>query len=141
MPAFSMRIVGRMVEHSVSYTEAEVQMLKLSIPRRTGLLALFAFAAVICLAAPLSAHHGWGGYHTEEFELSGTLETAVSTAGPHATTKMRTADGKVWDIVLAPGGRTVSAGLKEDVIPVGSKVTVHGIVTGIPTSSRSRRSD
>ncbi len=101
-------------------------MLKVSMPRSAGVLAFFALAAVISLAAPLSAHHGWGGYHTEEFELSGTLETPVSTSGPHATTKVRTTDGKVWDVVLAPGGRTVSAGLKEGVIPVGSKVTVHG---------------
>ena len=100
-------------------------MRKVSIPRTAGVLAFFALA-VIGLAAPLSAHHGWGGYHTEEFELAGTLETPVSVAGPHATTKVRSADGKVWDVVLAPGGRTVSAGLKEGVIPVGSKVTVHG---------------
>jgi hypothetical protein len=101
-------------------------MRKVSMPRSAGVLALFALAAVITLAAPLSAHHGWGGYHTEEFEVSGTLETPVSTSGPHATTKVRTTDGKVWDVVLAPGGRTVSAGLKEGVIPVGSTVTVHG---------------
>ena len=101
-------------------------MLKRSISRGAGALAFFALVAVIALAARVGAHHGWGGYHNEEFELSGTLETPVSVNGPHATTKMRSADGKVWDIVLAPGGRTVSAGLKEGVIPVGSKVTVHG---------------
>ena len=95
----------------------------LLIPRGVGVIA--AVMALLYLV-PVSAHHGWGGYHTEEFELSGTLETPVSTAGPHATTKVRSADGKVWDVVLAPGGRTVSAGLKEGVIPVGSKITVHG---------------
>lgn len=93
--------------------------------RKVGLFVFLTLVAVICLA-PVSAHHGWGGYHSEGSELTGTLETPVSTAGPHATTKLRTADGKVWDVVLAPGGRTVSAGLKEGVIPVGSKVTVHG---------------
>ena len=94
---------------------------------RIGMLAGGLIVAIVLLSSSsLSAHHGWGGYHTEEFELSGTLETPVSTAGPHATTKLRSADGKVWDVVLAPGGRTVSAGLKEGVIPVGSKVTVHG---------------
>ena len=98
-------------------------MHKLLIPRGVGVIA--AVMALLYLV-PVSAHHGWGGYHTEEFELSGTLETPVSTAGPHATTKVRSADGKVWDVVLAPGGRTVSAGLKEGVIPVGSKITVHG---------------
>lgn len=86
-----------------------------------GLFALLALATT-----PLSAHHGWGGYLGEEFELTGTLETAVSTSGPHATAKMRTADGKVWDVVLAPGGRTERAGLKEGIIPLGAKVTAHG---------------
>ena len=99
-------------------------MHKLLIPRGVGVIAAAVMALVYLV--PVSAHHGWGGYHNEEFELSGTLVTAVRTAGPHATTKLRSADGKVWDVVLAPGGRTVSAGLKEGVIPVGSKVTVHG---------------
>jgi hypothetical protein len=40
--------------------------------------------------------------------------------------KIKTADGKVWDITLAPPYRTSSAGLKQDTIPVGSMVTVHG---------------
>jgi hypothetical protein len=88
-------------------------------------LALFALGIALS-GAPVMAHHGWGGYHTEQFEISGTLETAVSTSGPHATAKLRAADGKVWDVVLAPGGRTQSAGLKEGIIPVGAKVTASG---------------
>jgi hypothetical protein len=36
------------------------------------------------------------------------------------------ADGQVWDVVLAPPARTEQAGLKEGMIPVGSKVSVHG---------------
>src|SRR5688572_14919419 len=88
-------------------------------------LALFTLGMALSVA-PVMAHHGWGGYHSEQFEISGTLETAVSTSGPHATAKLRAADGKVWDVVLAPGGRTQSAGLKEGVIPVGAKVTASG---------------
>jgi hypothetical protein len=88
-------------------------------------LALAALAAALSVT-PLAAHHGWGGYHTESFEISGTLETAVSTSGPHATAKLRAADGKVWDVVLAPGGRTERAGLKEGIIPLGAKVTAQG---------------
>jgi len=37
-----------------------------------------------------------------------------------------TSDGKVWEITLAPPPRTASAGLKQDTIPVGAMVTVHG---------------
>ena len=77
------------------------------------------------LPISLSAHHGWGGYLTDEFEITGTVSTPVSLAGPHGTMKI-TVNGQVWDVVLAPGGRTAQAGLKEGIIPVGATVTAHG---------------
>ena len=90
----------------------------------------FAFAGAILLAAGVSsasafAHHGWGGYLDQTTDISGTVESPVSMAGPHATMKIR-AEGQVWDVVLAPPARTERAGLKEDMIPVGAQVTVHG---------------
>lgn len=85
-------------------------------------LGILAFSL---LALPASAHHGWSGNADEEFELTGTVETGVSLAGPHATMKIR-AEGKVWDITMAPPARTSRAGLKEGIIPVGATVTVHG---------------
>jgi hypothetical protein len=72
-----------------------------------------------------AAHHGWAGYLSDEFELSGTLETPLALANPHATMKVR-ADDQIWDVVLAPPARTASAGLKAGIIPVGAKVTVQG---------------
>jgi hypothetical protein len=87
--------------------------------------AVLAAAVVLSPVAGL-AHHGWGGNATEEFELSGVVETPVSLAGPHATMKIRSGDGQIWDITLAPPPRTSASGLKEGVIPVGAKVTVHG---------------
>src|SRR5258708_13056398 len=81
--------------------------------------------AISLSALPASAHHGWSGNFNEEFELTGTVETGVSLAGPHATMKVR-ADGTVWDITLAPPARTERAGLKEGIIPVGATVAVHG---------------
>lgn len=74
---------------------------------------------------PAAAHHGWGGYADEEFEITGVVDTGVSLAGPHATMKIRV-DQQVWDITLAPPARTSQAGLKEGVIPVGAKVTIQG---------------
>jgi hypothetical protein len=71
------------------------------------------------------AHHGWEGYRTEDFELSGTVETPVSLAGPHASLKIR-ADGQLWNVVLAPPPRTARAGLKEGIIPTGATVTAYG---------------
>jgi hypothetical protein len=86
---------------------------------RLGLLA------VSIAMAPASAHHGWGGNEDAEFDLTGTVEQGVSLAGPHATMKIR-AEGKVWDLTLAPPARTQQAGLKEGIIPVGATVTIHG---------------
>jgi hypothetical protein len=87
-------------------------------------LALFAVLAV--LSAPVVAHHGWGGQASQETTLTGTLAAPVSLAGPHATMKIRTSDGQVWDITMAPPPRTASAGLKEGIIPLGATVTVRG---------------
>jgi hypothetical protein len=84
-----------------------------------------AVVLAVALAAPVSAHHGWSEYGDEQFDLTGTLETGVSLAGPHATAQIK-ADDEVWDIVFAPSPRTASAGLTEDVIPVGDTVTASG---------------
>ena len=97
------------------------------------LLGMGASVLVLTLIAlPATAHHGWGGNSTEEFEISGTVETPVSLAGPHATMRIR-AEGQVWDITLAPPARTDRAGLKEGIIPVGATVTVHGHRNSTPS--------
>ena len=85
-----------------------------------------AAALALCSALPVSAHHGWSGYLDEAFQITGTVDTAVSLAGPHATMRVKTKDGKVWNVMLAPGPRTESAGLKEATIPPGATVTAHG---------------
>ena|SRR5215469_6689480 len=77
-------------------------------------------------ALPAAAHHGWGGNLDEEFEITGTVATGVSLAGPHATMKLRTSDGQLWELTLAPPARTAGAGLKQGVIPVGATVMIHG---------------
>ena len=82
-------------------------------------------ALAVALAAPVSAHHGWGEYKDEQFEITGTLVTPVSLAGPHATAQIRV-DDAVWDIVFAPSPRTARAGLTEDAVPVGDTVTESG---------------
>ena len=86
--------------------------------------------AALLLAAcfgsvPAVAHHGWGGYAEKTSEISGTVESPVSMAGPHATMRVKV-DNQVWDVVLAPPARAQQAGLKDGMIPVGQKVTVHG---------------
>ncbi len=88
---------------------------------------LTAVAAVMILAIPvrLLAHHGWGGNGDAEFEITGTVEAPLSLAGPHATMKLKAA-GIVWDLTLAPPGRTAASGLSEGLIPVGATIKVHG---------------
>ena len=81
---------------------------------------------LVVLSSPVLAHHGWGGQATEETTLTGTLAAPVSLAGPHATMKIKTADGQVWDITMAPPARTSGSGLKEGIIPLGATVTVRG---------------
>lgn len=77
------------------------------------------------LAQTSWAHHGWAGNEGEQFELKGIVVKTVSLAGPHANLQIK-ADGKVWDITLAPPTRTEAAGLKEDTLPLGAEITVSG---------------
>lgn len=92
---------------------------------RLSTLSLGASIAVLC-AFPALAHHGWGGNVDEVTSMTGVVTEGVKLAGPHGTMKIKTLDGKVWDITLAPPYRTSSAGLKQDTIPVGAMVTVRG---------------
>jgi len=91
-------------------------------------LNTIALTAAISIAStvPVFAHHGGGGNVDEVTAISGVVTEGLKLAGPHGTMKIKTSDGKVWDITLAPPSRTSSAGLKQDTIPVGAMVTVHG---------------
>ena len=93
-------------------------------PSRVMMLAGVVLVAV-ALAAPVRAHHGWSEYQDTQFEITGTLDTPVSLAGPHATATMRV-DEDVWDLVFAPSARTARAGLNEGAVPVGDTVTASG---------------
>ena len=94
--------------------------------RQTFLASLMAVALSAGLTTNVAAHHGWAGQGTETFELTGTVHKPLSLAGPHATMQIKDKSGQVWDLTLAPPARTESAGLKENVIPVGATVTIHG---------------
>ena len=83
-------------------------------------------AILLCLVMPLHAHHGWSGNTAGEVEITGEVVSGVSLAGAHGTMQIRDAEGQVWNLTLAPGPRTHRAGLREDVIPEGAEITVHG---------------
>ena len=82
-------------------------------------------AAMMLVAPPAYAHHGWGGQEEQVTSLTGTVVEGVSLAGPHATMKIKVGND-VWDLTLAPPARTERAGLKEGLIPVGATVMVRG---------------
>jgi len=96
------------------------------LTRHNREVALLTALAIVVSTLSLGAHHGWSGYGDTEFQITGTVATPVSTSGPHATLRVRAADGQVWNVVLAPGPRTIAAGLKEGIIPVGAQVTAYG---------------
>ncbi len=91
-------------------------------------LSIYPVAVVLLLGFFMAAqaHHGWSGNTAGDVEITGEVVEGVSLAGAHGTLQIRDADGRVWDITLAPGPRTHRAGLREDTIPVGAEVTVHG---------------
>src|SRR5438309_1111550 len=83
-------------------------------------------SSLALLTAPAFAHHGWGGNVDEVSSMTGVVAEGVKLAGPHGTMRIKTMDGRTWDITLAPPFRTSSAGLKQDTIPVDAMVTVRG---------------
>lgn len=84
------------------------------------------FAVVASMSAlPVAAHHGWAGQGNDLTEVEGTVHQAVNLVNPHASFQVM-ADGKVWDITLAPPLRTEGAGLKASTLKVGDQVTVTG---------------
>jgi Family of unknown function (DUF6152) len=93
---------------------------------RTRLLVGLMSAGLGLGAVQASAHHGWAGQQTDQFELTGKVQSDVSLAGAHGSMQIVDEKGQVWDITLAPAARTERAGLKPGVIPMGSTVTVSG---------------
>lgn len=89
---------------------------------RGAALAVLVFAAGGAVRA--LAHHGWSSYGSDGFTLNGTVET-VSLGYPHAELTVA-AEGETWDVVLAPPGRTESAGVTEETVKVGDVVTAFG---------------
>jgi hypothetical protein len=58
-------------------------------------------AALMLVAGPVIAHHGWGGQEEAVTSLTGTVVQGVSLAGPHATMKIKVGND-VWPVPRAP---------------------------------------
>ena len=87
---------------------------------------LAALAAVgLGIAVSASAHHGWGGYGSEDFSLNGTVQSA-NLGGPHGVVRVQDGGGRVWDVVLGPPRNQSRAGLTEAELPAGADVVASG---------------
>jgi len=81
--------------------------------------------AVALAPVSLMAHHGWSAYHEDKpLTVDGTI-TASTYGNPHGTAKVE-ADGRTWDVVLAPTSRMAARGLTETMLTKGTKARVVG---------------
>src|SRR5688572_13697192 len=85
--------------------------------------AIFA-AIVIGMTGTAVAHHGWSGYETDIRKVSGTIDQ-MSYSNPHSSIKLKSAD-KTWTVIFAPVGRMETRGLTEEMLKVGTNVSVEG---------------
>jgi hypothetical protein len=76
------------------------------------------------IQAPARAHHGWGWASEEEFELTGTIK-AVALGNPHGELTLDV-EGEDWVVEIGQPWRNERAGLTEELLAIGTAVTVHG---------------
>ena len=81
--------------------------------------------ALLALAAPAAAHHGWGSYDAANpITVTGPiLESKYEN--PHATITVKGSD-KNWTVTLAPTSRMSNRGATAEVVAVGKTVAAYG---------------
>ena len=89
------------------------------MPRRSLLLML------ALLPAGALAHHGWSHYDQDNaITLTGTIQRA-GYEHPHGHVDLQ-ADGKLWQVILAPPSRMQRRGLAREALVPGITATVVG---------------
>lgn len=84
-----------------------------------------ALAAATALAVPALAHHGWGSYDAANpVTLKGPIKKA-EFVNPHVHLDID-AEGKMWELTLAPPFRMNNRGAIDSLFPVGRVVTAYG---------------
>ena len=91
---------------------------------RTVYRAAVAATAIVIGTGAAVAHHGWAWTSPETFILSGEIAN-IYLGNPHAHLQIQTAEG-LWEVDLAPPGRTLQAGFVEGVANVGDSVILIG---------------
>ena len=85
-------------------------------------------AAVVCMAAPVAAHHSHGNYQMTEYtHLTGTV-TQLHWINPHTWIYLEVTgeDGEsaVWALESAGAGGLARSGVEPDEVKVGDTVSV-----------------
>ncbi len=82
-------------------------------------------ATMLLTAASAMAHHGWDWAEEKQSQIEGKIE-AISMAPPHPSLKVRTADGKTWQVDLGNPNQTARSGFTGDTAKAGDAITVLG---------------
>jgi Family of unknown function (DUF6152) len=91
----------------------------MTLARRTILLT-----AIIALAGPALAHHGWRWTDGGDFELTGII-TEVQLGNPHGVLTID-AEGEIWRAEIGQPHRNAAAGLRDDMLRAGTEITLLG---------------
>jgi DNA/RNA endonuclease YhcR with UshA esterase domain len=100
----------------------------------SAMRALFSAAviglAALALAAPASAHHGWGSYDSSKTVTIEATIVDVKYENPHVEIVLE-AQGKKWTMTLAPVFRMQNRGVPQPTLVKGKKVKVEGYVSKV----------
>jgi hypothetical protein len=81
--------------------------------------------ALLALAAPAAAHHGWGSYDAANpVTVTGPILQS-KYENPHASITVKGSD-KEWTVTLAPTSRMSNRGATAEVVAVGKTVAAYG---------------
>jgi hypothetical protein len=103
--------------------------------------SLFAtsLAGAVALGGAALAHHGWGSYDASKTVTIASPVQKLDWTNPHVHL-MVTHEGKPWEAVLAPPFRMTARGLSQDMLKVGTRVSLEGYVsTKVPNELRAER--
>lgn len=75
-------------------------------------------------ASTAFAHHGWGGYK-EKMEMTVTI-TELKLGNPHDRLIATDAEGREWNLLLAPPARNRRFGFNEESLSVGDVIELYG---------------
>jgi hypothetical protein len=81
-------------------------------------------AAILALATPALAHHGWRWTDDGEFELSGIV-TAAELGNPHGLLTVDAA-GEVWTVEVGQPWRNENAGVTDAMLAPGAEIVARG---------------